>query len=634
MAIDTSYSEIELENALIDEFGVKYSRDGKRLLKGCPLDSYRVKEGTEIICDRAFQSFDIKTIKLPESLLAIGVCAFANNEVITEITIPSKVVFLANNNPFGGCFNLISVHLETKDFILDKNLIYSSDYKILYTSLFNYNSDTTIIINENTEEIAANCFWGQKDIFAIKVPKSVRKIGKAAFCKTSINCLDLKAQIDEIPEDFIKFSICGNLVLPPTVKIIRKFAFFDSTFNDLTLNESIEYIEERAFNIVKGLKSVNLCSVKTIEQYAFSECQDLKSIRVFGKIETIEKMAIANCENLEEINLSGSVRILKDNAICNCIKLKKVQINGPLNCVGVGNFWGCDNLDEISVPSAVFFKCYNAIRKYKPEIGYIIYDNKYSIKQDNPLFSVCTNLDESFKIHYEDDAAIQLEIMKPHLISFSKEIRKIGWFKREIHRNYLVSGRAAYIHTKYINHLKTEALYHSCICALNDLSMAYYEYENNIVHAEAALLIVVMLIEYFSILKSLILDCLRDLNIEENENNAEVFIAYITEYLFRKCVEVDQENKKFIPLFEDRKDLEKNYAFSIRYKFIDNVFLNNPDFFEDEEFEETFVRNYTLLMTKISRVCLQMCDADYNDFLELPSFVKKYYINENNYFIR
>lgn len=41
-------------NAITDEFGAKYSKDGKRLLKGVNIVKYEIKEGTKIICDKAF----------------------------------------------------------------------------------------------------------------------------------------------------------------------------------------------------------------------------------------------------------------------------------------------------------------------------------------------------------------------------------------------------------------------------------------------------------------------------------------------------------------------------------------------------------------------------------------------------
>lgn len=43
--IDTMVKDVDLDNSIEDEFGVKYSDDGLRLLVGSNVDDYQVKEG-------------------------------------------------------------------------------------------------------------------------------------------------------------------------------------------------------------------------------------------------------------------------------------------------------------------------------------------------------------------------------------------------------------------------------------------------------------------------------------------------------------------------------------------------------------------------------------------------------------
>lgn len=55
---NTTVTDEEIENGLMDDSGVIYSPDGKRLLQislfGRKPKSYTIKDGTEIICDDAF----------------------------------------------------------------------------------------------------------------------------------------------------------------------------------------------------------------------------------------------------------------------------------------------------------------------------------------------------------------------------------------------------------------------------------------------------------------------------------------------------------------------------------------------------------------------------------------------------
>ena len=54
--LSTEVTEEDLANAVEDEFGVKYSKDGLRLLKSNRwyIRNYVVKAGTRVICNRAF----------------------------------------------------------------------------------------------------------------------------------------------------------------------------------------------------------------------------------------------------------------------------------------------------------------------------------------------------------------------------------------------------------------------------------------------------------------------------------------------------------------------------------------------------------------------------------------------------
>ena len=72
----TKVSEHDLAIAVKDIYGVFYSTDGKRLLgvehKDFYTYKYKIKEGTEVICDRAFMSSSLRKIKIPDSVIVIG----------------------------------------------------------------------------------------------------------------------------------------------------------------------------------------------------------------------------------------------------------------------------------------------------------------------------------------------------------------------------------------------------------------------------------------------------------------------------------------------------------------------------------------------------------------------------------
>ena len=76
--LSTKVTEEDLANAVEDEFGVKYSKDGLRLLKSNKyIRNCVVKAGTRVICDDAFQGCSgLTSVSIPNSVTSIGNEAF------------------------------------------------------------------------------------------------------------------------------------------------------------------------------------------------------------------------------------------------------------------------------------------------------------------------------------------------------------------------------------------------------------------------------------------------------------------------------------------------------------------------------------------------------------------------------
>ena len=79
--MSTKATAEELNEAITDEFDVKYSKDGRKLLKA-PYGlngTYSIKESVRIICDEAFLNCSSLTgIVIPSSVTSIGERAFKN----------------------------------------------------------------------------------------------------------------------------------------------------------------------------------------------------------------------------------------------------------------------------------------------------------------------------------------------------------------------------------------------------------------------------------------------------------------------------------------------------------------------------------------------------------------------------
>ena len=77
--ISTEVTEEDWKDAWKDEFGVKYSKDGKKLIECTDdnLTNYTIKKGTRSICDEAFWGCSsLHSVTIPDSVTSIGYSAF------------------------------------------------------------------------------------------------------------------------------------------------------------------------------------------------------------------------------------------------------------------------------------------------------------------------------------------------------------------------------------------------------------------------------------------------------------------------------------------------------------------------------------------------------------------------------
>ena len=145
----TEVTDEDLENAVEDEFGVKYSKDWKRLLKApnCLKGEYSIRKGVKVIGNEAFYFCrSLTNINIPNSVTNIGDSAFEKCESLTSINIPNSVTNIGDS-ALGNCKSL-----------------------------------TSIKIPNSVTNIGDSAFWWCISLTSIKIPNSVTNIGDNAFC--------------------------------------------------------------------------------------------------------------------------------------------------------------------------------------------------------------------------------------------------------------------------------------------------------------------------------------------------------------------------------------------------------------------------------------------------------------------
>ncbi|WP_278520582.1 leucine-rich repeat protein [Leyella stercorea] len=167
----TEVTEEDLANAVDDEFGVKYSKDWKRLLKAPAWlkGEYSIREGVKVIGNGAFAFCNsITIINIPNSVATIGESAFLGCESLTNINIPNSVTTIGKS-AFGWCKSLTNINIS------------NSVTTIGYLTFWSCESLTNINIPNSVTTIGKSAFLLCRSLTKINIPNSVTNIGYEAF---------------------------------------------------------------------------------------------------------------------------------------------------------------------------------------------------------------------------------------------------------------------------------------------------------------------------------------------------------------------------------------------------------------------------------------------------------------------
>ena len=244
----TEKTKEELKEAFVDEWGVKYSKDGRKLLRvpGKLSGAYSVKEGTRIICDSAFSfCISLSEIVIPSSVTSIGDTAFYGCGSLSEIVIPSSVTSIGDG-AFSSCSSLKYISIPKSVIGLNGNPFTRWDSKLECLSP-NFVYEDDILFNKDKSRIIS---FRNQNIKSYVIPSSVTSIGDRAFSGcSSLSEIVIPSSVTSIGEG--AFSCCDSLseiVIPSSVTSIGKYSFSCcDSLSEIVIPSSVTSIGDRAF---------------------------------------------------------------------------------------------------------------------------------------------------------------------------------------------------------------------------------------------------------------------------------------------------------------------------------------------------------------------------------------------------
>lgn len=430
---ETGTTGLEIVSATIDDYGVLYSQDGKKLLKYSieegfdsagiyggsismfdeesefgsikqqSLNQYKVKEGTEIICENAFYECEsLQSITFPQSLKRIGDDAFYQCENLEYVGINEGLEEIGNN-AFNGCVNLSSIVLprslkrsvagstftgvqdivsNSEKYICEDNCLYTSDFHTLI--YFFQNGEDYLEIPYGVKTIGAYAF-SESDIRHVDIPESVTEIGHCAFS----HCMNLRHIY--LPRSIIEigtsaFYWCKKLIevdFHEGLETIGLDAFFScENLGDIKIPDTVREIQDGAFAFT-GIDSITFPkNLKILGRDPFTSCP-LSEIVSFSERFVVKDMAIYYDEGKTFINYYGKdtrfeipvgVEKIADWALSNAYSLQEIVIPQTIKQIGCG-FLLEASPKKIFVPSKIRDILIDKIPSYLADRVFMIEDD-------------------------------------------------------------------------------------------------------------------------------------------------------------------------------------------------------------------------------------------------------------------
>ena len=276
---------------------------------------------------------------IPNSVTSIGDYAFRGCSGLTSVTIGNSVTSIGSS-AFYGCSGLTKVnYLGTVDKWVEFDFNYSDSNPTYYAKDLYINNELITDVKITTADSIKNyAFYNCQSIKSVEIGNSVTSIGDKAFFGCGLTKVNYLGTVDK----WLEFD-------------------FDYSSHNPTYYAKDLYINNEL------LTDVKITTADSIKNYAFYNCQSIKSVEIGNNVTTIGSAAFDGCSGLSSVTIPNSVTTIGSSAFSSCSGLTSVSIGESVTSIGSSAFSGCDKLRKVTaypttVPSVYksSFAHYNA----------------------------------------------------------------------------------------------------------------------------------------------------------------------------------------------------------------------------------------------------------------------------------
>ena len=275
------------------DFNINYGSGNinKRLI------DVEIGNGFKNISSRLFEHYYycLTNVKLPDTIISIGILSFYNCNNLNNINIPNTVTSIGVG-AFKYCYNLNNINIPTNLTSINNSVFYDC-YSL-----------TKIIIPTTLFSIDDYAFNGCINLEFLEIPKSVTKLGTNVF-KDCYNLNNLTIDYDS--------PIKSQLLEQISPTNITEILYYSGV--DPIIDASQDYKNK----IILRPDPVNKPSGK-LTKIGDNLSKRLIEIEIDG-VNELEDELFKNCHKLSKLKISKSVNKIGMNCFSNCYVLKDVE---------------------------------------------------------------------------------------------------------------------------------------------------------------------------------------------------------------------------------------------------------------------------------------------------------------------
>lgn len=354
-----------------------------------PWKSYRsnikrliIKEGVTSIGSYAFWNSGINSVNIPNGVTKIGEYSFAYCMKLFSVTIPSSVTSIGN-----GAF--ISTHS------------YNKPNKIIWQTNTPPNGYSNA--EGRVNYVSNDQYYHLSNVEIYPFLSSLFEVDGIKYVPVSLSdrtCDAIDCTYDSLLTNITIPSSITYQGISMSVKKVQPYICYGNTFIEQLSCDNDGEIAQYAFSGCENMKTVTLGEkITTIGNGAFHYCSSLQSLVIPNSVTELGTSSLSGCTQITKISIPKSVTKIMDWAFENCAGLKEFIIEDRNEILQLGQngssslFSSCP-LDSIYIGGDIYYSKSPFYRNTSLRTV-VITDKETEISAEE--FYGCTNL-QSFKV--------------------------------------------------------------------------------------------------------------------------------------------------------------------------------------------------------------------------------------------